>query len=201
MGTSHCPQGQLVQWDWCPGVLSPLGCGSWALKVLAVMQGAGFVGARAQVHTSQYMPGPPGSPHSHGGEELGAGGATFVPHPHPRLPPDTAADATRRRHLRQRKLPLLRAGDKSRLLLHPLPLCPLPPSRRALPPPSLLALGTWLPLGCPSWGDTPQGGQRWECCHPRMAAHWVQAGCSRDAPGILEGCLGSPLGKPGTLWV
>lgn len=182
-----------ASWGSGAGVPSPLGCGNWALKVLAVLRGAGFVGARAQVHTSQYLPGPLRSPHSHRGVEVGAGGAMFAPHPHPRLPPDTAADATRRRHLRQRKLPLLRAGDKSRLLLRPFPPCP--PPRGALLPPSLLALGTWLPLVCPFWGTHTAGWARvgvlpsshgWA-----LGAGGMLQGCSRDTRGML----GLPSGK------
>ena len=208
MGTSHPSPGLagavgLVAWHPLTAGMRELGS-----EGLDCAAGSGFgVGASTQVNASQYLPGFPRFPHSHGGAEAGAGGTEFalVPHPHPHLPRDTAAGPVRMRPggvtSGSGNSPCSGLGDKSRLLLHLFPLCspaPRPAGLCALP--RCWPLGTWLRRGVHPRGYAPQGGRggRQECCHPRRgllaAGRW-------DVQGMLEGCSGSCPGKPGILWM
>lgn len=142
---------------------------------------------------------------------MGAGGAGFavVLHPHPRLPPDTAAGPVRMWPggvtSGSGNSPCSGPGDKSRLLLHPFPISS--PAPRPSGP--CAHLHCWLLGTCPPrWGVHPMGYARWagrggwqECCHPLMGCSlWagrMLKGCSRDARGVLEGCLRNAQGTHG----
>lgn len=113
MGTSHP----------CPGPAGAVGLVSWhpltagvgepGSEGLSCAAGSGFgVGASARINASRCLPEFPGFPCSRGGAEVEAGGTGFVLvlHSHSQIAFKARADAAGRRRLRQRKLPLSRAG-------------------------------------------------------------------------------------------
>lgn len=170
MGTSRPPRGWLGQWDWCPGILSPLGCGNWAPKVLAVLRESAL-----ELTPPSICLGFP-TPTEERRWELEELGLYSSRRPHPRLPLDVAMG------LCGCSRAAVTSGCGSspcsglgHVTASPPPLpppLPCPSSCCALRPHSLLAPGHVAPCRgvCPR-GYALRGGQggRQESCHPRAS--------------------------------
>ena len=212
VGTSHPSPGP---WGSGTGVWHPLPAGNWAPKVSAVLWGVdlGWEPTLTLTLPSICMDslGSP-TPAEERRWELEELGLCWSPHPHPRLPLDTAVGLMRMQPggvtSGSGNSPCSGPGDKPRLLPLPFPTsspAPRPAGLSALPrcwPP-----GTWLCVGVSVPGGMHGGvgeGGGGSAAILAWAARCGQAGCWRDARGTLglpSGKARRPLGARDPWWL
>lgn len=182
-GQATHPQGQPGMWDSCPGIPSLPGCGNWAVKVSAVLWEVGL-GREPALGLMPPTMDPVGSltVTEERRWELKELGLFSSPHPHPRLPLDTAVEPVRMR------LSRVTSGSGNSP-------CPGPGDSSLGPGFSSTPSGSWMGRTHHGVGKGGAGSAAFLVWADRCRI------CLRGAQGALKGCSGSPLGVMAPRWL